>query len=46
MNLFFKKKESVGIVLESLIAIVEEDGKHTRMGDKLEDQVQCKDGIY
>lgn len=36
----------MGIVLEPLIARVKEDGKHTRMGDKLEGQVQCKDGIY
>lgn len=36
----------MGIILESLIAIVEEGGKHTRKGDKLEGQVQCKDGIY
>lgn len=35
MNLLKKKKESMGIVLELLIVIVEEDGKHTRMGNKL-----------
>lgn len=39
-------KESMGIVLDSLTAVVEEDERYTRMRDKPEGHAQCKDGNH